>query len=155
MPAAEDHGVQVHLDQVLASRDLSLTELSERVGVSIVNLSLEERPRQGDPAHRSRRDLQGLGLPTRRPAHPPSGRMRSRQHGASAVRKTRRRWIRRQREELVATTRSKTHHPDRFIDAARDASSIDELFEAFPLKKLDVVGPVNDVTAWLRSMRNT
>lgn len=40
MPAAEDHGIQVHLDQVLASRNLSLTELSERVGVSIVNLSL-------------------------------------------------------------------------------------------------------------------
>jgi putative transcriptional regulator len=40
MPAPESHGIQVHLDHVLAERGLSLTELAERVGVSIVNLSL-------------------------------------------------------------------------------------------------------------------
>jgi hypothetical protein len=40
------------------------------------------------------------------------------------------------RQDLVSAP-----HGPRFIDAARDASSIDELFEVFPLKKLDVVGP--------------
>lgn len=40
MPAPETHGIVVHLDRILADRNLTLTELAERVGVSIVNLSL-------------------------------------------------------------------------------------------------------------------
>jgi putative transcriptional regulator len=40
MPAPEQHGIEVHLDRILADRQMTLTELSERVGVSIVNLSL-------------------------------------------------------------------------------------------------------------------
>jgi putative transcriptional regulator len=36
----ELHGVVLHLDTVLATRGLTLTELSERVGVSVVNLSV-------------------------------------------------------------------------------------------------------------------
>jgi putative transcriptional regulator len=40
MPAPESHGIQVHLDRILTDRNLTLTELAERVGVSIVNLSL-------------------------------------------------------------------------------------------------------------------
>jgi putative transcriptional regulator len=36
----EGHAVRVHLDQLLADRGMTLTELSERVGVSVVNLSI-------------------------------------------------------------------------------------------------------------------
>ncbi|WP_433268865.1 helix-turn-helix domain-containing protein [Actinosynnema sp. CS-041913] len=32
--------VQVHLDRLLADRGMTLTELSERVGVTVVNLSI-------------------------------------------------------------------------------------------------------------------
>ena len=34
------HAITVHLDKLLADRGLTLTELSERVGVSVVNLSI-------------------------------------------------------------------------------------------------------------------
>ena len=36
----EPHGVTVHLDDVLADRGMTLTELAERVGVTVVNLSV-------------------------------------------------------------------------------------------------------------------
>ena len=36
----EGHRIVCHLDQVLADRGMTLTELAERVGVSIVNLSV-------------------------------------------------------------------------------------------------------------------
>jgi putative transcriptional regulator len=36
----ESHAVSVHLDDVLSSRGMTLTELAERVGVTIVNLSI-------------------------------------------------------------------------------------------------------------------
>jgi putative transcriptional regulator len=40
-PAApDDHAIAIHLDKLLADRGMTLTELSERVGVSIVNLSI-------------------------------------------------------------------------------------------------------------------
>lgn len=42
-PAAESdepHGVSVHLDAVLAARGMTLTELADRVGVTVVNLSV-------------------------------------------------------------------------------------------------------------------
>jgi putative transcriptional regulator len=40
-PAPTDaHAIAVHLDQLLADRGMTLTELSERVGVSVVNLSI-------------------------------------------------------------------------------------------------------------------
>ena len=32
--------IQVHLDRLLAERGMTLTELSERVGVTVVNLSI-------------------------------------------------------------------------------------------------------------------
>jgi putative transcriptional regulator len=38
--AAETHAIQVHLDRLLAQRNMTLTELSERVGVTIANLSI-------------------------------------------------------------------------------------------------------------------
>ncbi|HEX7744257.1 MAG TPA: helix-turn-helix transcriptional regulator [Micromonosporaceae bacterium] len=34
------HRVRVHLDRLLAARGMTLVELSERVGVSVVNLSV-------------------------------------------------------------------------------------------------------------------
>ena len=42
MPPAvpDDHAIAVHLDKLLADRGMTLTELSERVGVSVVNLSI-------------------------------------------------------------------------------------------------------------------
>ncbi|MBS2937129.1 helix-turn-helix transcriptional regulator [Nocardioides sp. J2M5] len=36
----EQHGVTVHLDEVLAARGMTLTELADRVGVTVVNLSV-------------------------------------------------------------------------------------------------------------------
>jgi len=36
----DDHGIVIHLDKLLAERGMTLTELSERVGVSVVNLSI-------------------------------------------------------------------------------------------------------------------
>jgi len=40
-PADSDgHAVVIHLDELLADRGMTLTELSERVGVSVVNLSI-------------------------------------------------------------------------------------------------------------------
>ncbi len=43
MPPAEDpasHDIEIHLDDVLRERGMTLTELSERVGITIVNLSV-------------------------------------------------------------------------------------------------------------------
>jgi len=41
VPAAPDaHAISIHLDKLLADRGMTLTELSERVGVSMVNLSI-------------------------------------------------------------------------------------------------------------------
>ena len=42
-PAPSDgdgHAIAIHLDKLLADRGMTLTELSERVGISIVNLSI-------------------------------------------------------------------------------------------------------------------
>lgn len=35
-----DHGVQIHLDALLEERGMTLTELADRVGVTVVNLSV-------------------------------------------------------------------------------------------------------------------
>lgn len=42
-PLPEDeelHAVEVHLDKLLADRGMTLTELAERAGVTVVNLSV-------------------------------------------------------------------------------------------------------------------
>jgi putative transcriptional regulator len=36
----EVHGVRIHLDRVLAEREMTLTRLAEEVGVTIANLSV-------------------------------------------------------------------------------------------------------------------
>ncbi len=38
--AEPEHGITVHLDRILAARNMTLTELSERVGVTQANLSI-------------------------------------------------------------------------------------------------------------------
>jgi putative transcriptional regulator len=41
MSDAEDlHAVEVHLDRILVERGMTLTELADRVGVTVVNLSI-------------------------------------------------------------------------------------------------------------------
>lgn len=41
----DGHRIVCHLDDLLAARGMTLTELSERVGVSLVNLSVLENDR--------------------------------------------------------------------------------------------------------------
>jgi putative transcriptional regulator len=38
--AADGHGVHIHLDELLLERGMTLTELAERVGITLVNLSV-------------------------------------------------------------------------------------------------------------------
>ena len=38
--SSESHAIEVHLDQLLADRGMTLTELAQRVGVTNVNLSV-------------------------------------------------------------------------------------------------------------------
>lgn len=45
MPAGEQSNVRCHLDELLAGRGMTLTELSRRVGVSLVNLSVLKNDR--------------------------------------------------------------------------------------------------------------
>ncbi|WP_449278152.1 helix-turn-helix domain-containing protein [Leucobacter sp. GX24907] len=40
MPPEETHAIRCRLDELLLARGMTLTELSERVGVSVVNLSI-------------------------------------------------------------------------------------------------------------------
>lgn len=40
MPPEESHRVRVHLDALLAERGLTLTELADRVGLTLANLSI-------------------------------------------------------------------------------------------------------------------
>ena len=40
MPPEEATGIRVRLDKVLAERGITLTELAQRVGVTVVNLSV-------------------------------------------------------------------------------------------------------------------
>jgi putative transcriptional regulator len=45
MPPEEPHHIRVHLDRLLAERKLTLAELAERVGVTVVNLSILKNER--------------------------------------------------------------------------------------------------------------
>ena len=40
MPPEEEHRVKVHLDQLLAARGITLTELADQVGITLANLSV-------------------------------------------------------------------------------------------------------------------
>jgi putative transcriptional regulator len=40
MTETPEHAIEVHLDKLLADRGMTLTQLSEEVGVTIVNLSI-------------------------------------------------------------------------------------------------------------------
>ncbi|GAA5146311.1 helix-turn-helix transcriptional regulator [Nocardioides marinquilinus] len=39
-PADADHAVVVHLDELLEARGMTLTELADAIGLSVVNLSI-------------------------------------------------------------------------------------------------------------------
>jgi putative transcriptional regulator len=39
-PEPSDHRIAVHLDRLLEQRGMTLTELADRVGVTVVNLSV-------------------------------------------------------------------------------------------------------------------
>lgn len=45
MPAEDVTGIHCRLDELLEARDMTLTELSKRVGVSLVNLSVLKNDR--------------------------------------------------------------------------------------------------------------
>jgi putative transcriptional regulator len=45
MPLEEDHGIEVHLDRLLAQRGMTLAELAARVGITVVNLSVLKNDR--------------------------------------------------------------------------------------------------------------
>ena len=40
MSDSELHAVEVHLDRILSERGMTLTELAEQVGITVVNLSI-------------------------------------------------------------------------------------------------------------------
>ena len=40
MPAEDAHGIAVRLDELLQERGMTLTELSERIGLTLANLSI-------------------------------------------------------------------------------------------------------------------
>ncbi|MGC7096680.1 helix-turn-helix domain-containing protein [Amycolatopsis lurida] len=40
MPPEEQHGIEIHLDALLAERGMTVTELAERVGLTPVNVSV-------------------------------------------------------------------------------------------------------------------
>ncbi len=40
MPPEEEHRIEVHLERLLAERSLTLTELADRVGITLANLSV-------------------------------------------------------------------------------------------------------------------
>jgi putative transcriptional regulator len=40
MPPEDDHRVDVHIDDLLAARGLTLTELADRIGITLANLSV-------------------------------------------------------------------------------------------------------------------
>ncbi|OLE28138.1 MAG: transcriptional regulator [Actinobacteria bacterium 13_1_20CM_3_71_11] len=40
MPPEDDHRIDIHLDRLLADRELTLTELADKVGITLANLSV-------------------------------------------------------------------------------------------------------------------
>jgi putative transcriptional regulator len=40
MPPEEEHRVEIHLDRLLAERNLTLTTLADQVGITLANLSI-------------------------------------------------------------------------------------------------------------------
>lgn len=45
MPPEEPHEIRVHLDRLLEERGMTLAELAQRVGVTVVNLSILKNDR--------------------------------------------------------------------------------------------------------------
>ena len=77
----EDHRVVVHLDALLEARGMTLTELADRVGVTVVNLSILKNGRARAVRFST---LTALCHGTRVPARGPAERRLS-QESASGV----------------------------------------------------------------------
>ncbi|MFD0899397.1 helix-turn-helix domain-containing protein [Actinomadura sediminis] len=45
MPSEDAHQIKVHLDALLKDREMTLAQLAERVGVTVVNLSVLKNDR--------------------------------------------------------------------------------------------------------------
>ena len=52
----------IDLDVVLAQRKMSVSELSEKVGITLANT--EKQPCKGNPVFNVRQDLRSSGVPT-------------------------------------------------------------------------------------------
>jgi putative transcriptional regulator len=40
MPPEDEHRVEIHLDELLAARNLTLTSLADQIGITLANLSV-------------------------------------------------------------------------------------------------------------------
>lgn len=40
MPSETEHGISIHLDELLDTRGMTLTELADKVDITVVNLSV-------------------------------------------------------------------------------------------------------------------
>ena len=57
----------INIDVMLAKRKMSVTELAEKVGITMANISvLKNGKAKGDPAIDFGGDLQSVGMPARR-----------------------------------------------------------------------------------------
>ena len=61
--------IAVKLDDLLHDRRMTLTELADRVGMTLANLSILKTGKARDPLLHARGDLRGALVPARR--HPP------------------------------------------------------------------------------------
>ncbi|MBA8848323.1 hypothetical protein FHX53_001927 [Yonghaparkia alkaliphila] len=64
----DETGIHCRLDELLEERGLTLTRLSELVGVSLVNLSVLKNDRARDQVLDAARDLRSARVRRRRPA---------------------------------------------------------------------------------------
>lgn len=61
----EPHGVRVHLDRLLAERDMTLTELGDRIGITLANLSILKNQRARAIRFSTLAKICGARLPAR------------------------------------------------------------------------------------------
>ena len=66
--------IVVKLDDMLHARRMTLTELSEQIGITLANLSILKTGKARDPLLDTRRDLRGAALPAGRPPRIPPAR---------------------------------------------------------------------------------
>ena len=62
MPPEEEHRVRVHIDELLARRGMTLTELAEQVGITLANLSVLKNGRARAIRFVARRSAAAQGI---------------------------------------------------------------------------------------------